>query len=112
MDDHKEFDETTNAMRIIGLTQQEQDDIFRLIASILWIGNVQFREDASGNAEIIDPGVTDFVAYLLQVDGAALHKVPTLIHRFKQYRETNRTPVGSFHSHRRNLERWKKRFDL
>ncbi|KAF3905552.1 Myosin-1 [Arthrobotrys entomopaga] len=74
IDDHKEFAETLQAMQVIGLTQQEQDDIFRLLAAILWIGNVQFREDASENAEITDPGVTDFAAYLLQVDGAALHK--------------------------------------
>ncbi|KAK6541237.1 class II myosin [Orbilia ellipsospora] len=74
IDDHKEFADTLQAMQVIGLTQQEQDDIFRLLAAILWIGNVQFREDASGNAEITDPGVTDFAAYLLQVDGAALHK--------------------------------------
>ncbi|KAK6332768.1 class II myosin [Orbilia brochopaga] len=74
IDDTKEFSETLEAMRVIGLTQQEQDDIFRLLAVILWLGNVQFREDDSGNAEITDPGVTDFAAYLLQVDGAALHK--------------------------------------
>ena len=62
-------------MKVIGLTQQEQDDIFRLLAAILWIGNVQFREEESGSAAIVDPGVTDFAAYLLQVDGVALNKV-------------------------------------
>ncbi|EGX49579.1 class II myosin, variant 2 [Orbilia oligospora] len=74
IDDTKEFSETLQAMKVIGLTQQEQDDIFRLLAAILWIGNVQFREEESGSAAIVDPGVTDFAAYLLQVDGVALNK--------------------------------------
>jgi len=62
-------------MRIIGLSQEEQDNIFRMLAAILWIGNVSFVEDDQGNGQISDPGVTDFIAYLLEVDGAAVHKV-------------------------------------
>jgi myosin heavy subunit len=35
------------AMNVIGITQAEQRDIFRILAAILHLGNVQFRE--SGN---------------------------------------------------------------
>src|SRR5262249_48963668 len=72
-----EFEDTLQAMRVIGLSQQEQDEIFRILAAILWLGNVTFVEDDSGNASISDPSVTDFVAYLLEVDGAAVNKALT-----------------------------------
>lgn len=67
IDDVAEFQDTLNAMRVIGLSQAEQDDIFRMLAAVLWIGNIQFREDDSGYAAVTDTSVVDFVAYLLEV---------------------------------------------
>ncbi|KAF2468256.1 uncharacterized protein BDR25DRAFT_266039 [Lindgomyces ingoldianus] len=78
IDDHAEFKDTLNAMKIIGLSQGEQDNIFRMLAAILWLGNVSFQEDDSGNAMIADQSVIDFVAYLLEVDSAHVHKALTL----------------------------------
>ncbi|KAG9256135.1 P-loop containing nucleoside triphosphate hydrolase protein [Emericellopsis atlantica] len=66
IDDLAEFQDTLNAMKIIGLAQPEQDNIFRMLASILWIGNIQFREDKDGYAEVVDRSVVDFAAYLLE----------------------------------------------
>ncbi|ODQ77899.1 hypothetical protein BABINDRAFT_40599 [Babjeviella inositovora NRRL Y-12698] len=77
MNDVAEFADTLNAMQIIGLAQDEQDHIFRLLAAILWIGNVAFGENDEGNSTIRDTSVTDFVAYLLQVDAATLCNVLT-----------------------------------
>lgn len=74
IDDSKDFDETLKAMQIIGLTQPEQDNIFRMLATILWIGNISFVEDESGNAAVRDEGVTNFVAYLLEVSPEILKK--------------------------------------
>src|SRR5690606_489556 len=51
IDDVAEFQDTLNAMKIIGLSQSEQDSIFRMLAAILWVGNIQFREDDGGYAE-------------------------------------------------------------
>ncbi|KAM5380011.1 hypothetical protein ACJA88_005439 [Fusarium oxysporum] len=67
IDDLAEFQDTLNAMKVIGLTQAEQDEIFRMLAAILWIGNIQFQEDQGGYAEVIDRSVVDFAAYLLEV---------------------------------------------
>ena len=67
IDDVTEFQDTLNAMNIIGLSQPEQDSIFRMLAAVLWIGNIQFREDQSGYAEVADRSVVDFAAYLLEV---------------------------------------------
>jgi len=41
-------------MKIIGLSPQEQNDIFHVVAGVLHLGNIQFHE--SGNyASINDP---------------------------------------------------------
>ena len=63
------------AMTTIGLSQQEIDDIFRILAAILWLGNVQFVENKEGNAAIADDSVPTYVAYLMDVDGASVNKV-------------------------------------
>ena len=68
MDDSADFRDTLGAMKIIGLTQAEQDNIFRMLSAILWLGNMLFVEDDSGNASNRDQSVVDFVAYLLEVD--------------------------------------------
>ncbi|KAF2806649.1 uncharacterized protein BDZ99DRAFT_573394 [Mytilinidion resinicola] len=78
IDDHADFQETLDAMKIIGLSQAEQDNIFRMLAAILWLGNVSFVEDDSGNAAIADSSVVDFVAYLLEVEASHVNKALTL----------------------------------
>ncbi len=65
-------------MKVIGLQQAEQDNIFRMLAAILWLGNVSFREDDQGNAAIVDQSVVDFVAYLLEVESAHVNKALTI----------------------------------
>ncbi|KAF8431357.1 P-loop containing nucleoside triphosphate hydrolase protein [Terfezia claveryi] len=78
IDDIADYADTIKAMNIIGLTQHEQDEIFRMLAIILWLGNVVFREDDQGNATIGDPSVADFIAYLMGTDGAAVNKALTI----------------------------------
>jgi myosin I len=41
-------------MNIIGLTKEEQDDIFRMLAIVLWLGNVQFSEGGDNNSAVVD----------------------------------------------------------
>lgn len=48
-----------------------------MLAIILWLGNVQFQEMDDGNSSISDTGVTDFVAYLMEVDPGQVQKVLT-----------------------------------
>ncbi|KAJ8613177.1 hypothetical protein MRB53_037043 [Persea americana] len=61
-----------------GLSEAEQDDIFRMLAAILWLGNVTFGENEEGNAKIRDKSVIDFVAYLLVVESAHVDRALTL----------------------------------
>ncbi|OIW05358.1 hypothetical protein TanjilG_28823 [Lupinus angustifolius] len=42
MDDAKEYLETRNAMDIVGINLDEQDAIFRVVAAILHLGNINF----------------------------------------------------------------------
>lgn len=60
-------------MNVIGLSATEQNDIFRILAAVLWLGNVDFVDGQDG-AAVADPAVTDFAAHLLQVDSAILQK--------------------------------------
>lgn len=77
IDDVADFRETLQAMEIIGLQQAEQDQILRLLASILWIGNIDFAENDQEQASVKDSSVPNFIAYLLDVDAEALEKALT-----------------------------------
>lgn len=77
IDDISDFKETIRAMEIIGLNQNEQDQIFRLLSAILWIGNIEFSENSEGNAAIRDASIPNFVAYLLEVNAADIEKALT-----------------------------------
>jgi myosin-1 len=68
IDDLAEFEDTLGAMKIIGLSQQEQDNIFRVLSAILWTGNLVFREGDDGYAAVSDQSVVEFLAYLLEVE--------------------------------------------
>ena len=70
IDDLAEYKDTLEAMKIIGLSQPEQDEIFRMLAAVLWTGNITFVEDKDGYAAVADQSVIDFLAYLLEVDPA------------------------------------------
>lgn len=65
-------------MQVIGLSAQEQNEIFRMLAVILWLGNLVFEESDDGNSKIDDPGVTEFIAYLLESDAATVDKAMTI----------------------------------
>ncbi|KAI9512881.1 myosin class I heavy chain [Russula earlei] len=77
IDDTRDFSDTLRAMKVIGLSAEEQNEIFRMLAIILWLGNVQYDEMDDGNAAISDIGVPDFIAYLMEVDSAHVQKVLT-----------------------------------
>lgn len=77
INDEAEFKETIAAMNLIGLSQSEQDNIFKLLAAVLWVGNMSFVEDQEGNAAIADVSVPNFVAYLLEVDAESVVKAVT-----------------------------------
>ena len=78
IDDAADFKETLDAMKIIGVTKPEQDNIFRMLAAILWTGNISFRENDQGGVDVADQSVVEFLAYLLEVDSAHVNKALTV----------------------------------
>jgi myosin I len=83
VDDKKEFEDTREAMNFIGFTKENQEEIFRLIAGILWLGNVSFLEK-DGKSQIEDSSgfyfyifnmkVIEFASYLLGIDNSKLEQ--------------------------------------
>uniref|UniRef100_K4AKJ0 Uncharacterized protein n=1 Tax=Setaria italica TaxID=4555 RepID=K4AKJ0_SETIT len=52
MDDSKEYMETRRAMGIVGISSDEQDAIFRVVAAILHLGNVEFAEGSEADSSV------------------------------------------------------------
>ncbi|KIJ53794.1 hypothetical protein M422DRAFT_89243, partial [Sphaerobolus stellatus SS14] len=52
IDDVADYGETLITMQVIGLTEEEQSQIFRMLAGILWLGNVQYEEKDDGKSQV------------------------------------------------------------
>jgi myosin-1 len=74
IDDVQDFKDVKHAMDVIGITKQEQENIFSLVAGILWLGNVRFAEQG-GRTVIANDDVLTFTASLLGVSNMALQNV-------------------------------------
>ncbi|XP_068426002.1 myosin IEb [Clinocottus analis] len=59
MDDKKEFLDTMEAMSVVGLSVEEQDSVLQLVAGILHLGNISFREE--NNYAVVES--QDFLAF-------------------------------------------------
>ncbi|XP_069686515.1 unconventional myosin IC isoform X2 [Periplaneta americana] len=78
IDDRAQFQQVRKAMQVIELTQQEQDDIFSIVASVLHMGNVGFTEE-EGRAQVLKPECVEAVSKLLgcktsKLDRAFTHR--------------------------------------
>ncbi|KAJ6651635.1 hypothetical protein lerEdw1_020767 [Lerista edwardsae] len=73
MNDQQEFQETLTAMDVVGLSGDEQALVLQIVAGILHLGNITFRE--SGNYAVVES--EDFLAfpsYLLAIDQQRLRE--------------------------------------
>jgi myosin heavy subunit len=52
-------------MTVIELTDQEQDDIFAIVASVLHMGNVGFTEE-DGTAKVLKPECVEAISQVTQ----------------------------------------------
>ncbi|KAL9129803.1 MAG: hypothetical protein Q9217_001840 [Psora testacea] len=67
IDDISDFQDTVGAMETIKLEKDEQNNIFRTLSAILWIGNITFSEDENGSASISGTTAVEHVAQLLKL---------------------------------------------
>jgi len=77
IDDVADFKEMTTAMKVIGITEQEQNQVFTVIGAILWLGNIDFK-DASDKANVVDRDSLSFVASLMGIDPTFLQNSLTI----------------------------------
>ncbi|GAB1861960.1 Unconventional myosin-Ie-like isoform X2 [Camponotus japonicus] len=73
--DARDFQETLKALSVMGIKDTEVMDIFRLVAGVLHVGNVQFAEN--GNySQIADKQFLEFPAFLFGISADQLsHKL-------------------------------------
>ncbi|XP_042013386.1 myosin-11-like isoform X1 [Salvia splendens] len=74
--DAQDFLATRRAMDIVGISKTEQDAIFRVVASILHLGNIEFTKGKDADSSLLKDDKSKFhlqtVAELLMCDLAAL----------------------------------------
>ncbi|XP_077019523.1 unconventional myosin-XV [Tamandua tetradactyla] len=78
--DAEDFRRLLAAMEVLGFSSEDQDSTFRILASILHLGNVFFEKyeaDAQEVASVVSARETQAVAELLQVSPEGLHRVLT-----------------------------------
>ena len=65
VDDAAEFAEVKSSMETIGISGDVQNQLWRILAAILWLGNIEFIDDSP--ARVKDQSALEWAAYLLQV---------------------------------------------
>ena len=69
MDDGAEWAHTLKAMEVIGLSSEEQDSIFRMVAGIMHCGNIKYASSYGGEgAKIENPDVIEKICNLWSID--------------------------------------------
>lgn len=76
IDDASQYREVIKAMKTMEMSQQEQDNLFAIVASVLHMGNVGFTEE-DGVAKILKPASVEAVSKLLGCDAKQLEKAFT-----------------------------------
>lgn len=72
IDDVAEFKETVQAMRTVGMSEEEVEDAFRVVAAILVLGQVNFSEDAKEQSQVSNKQETELAGKLLKVSTNSL----------------------------------------
>ena len=58
------FDELVKGLAVVGVTEAQQQDIFRVVATVLRLGNITFTEGADESCSIDDMAVLESVCAL------------------------------------------------
>uniref|UniRef100_A0A7N8X9N7 Osteoclast-stimulating factor 1 n=1 Tax=Mastacembelus armatus TaxID=205130 RepID=A0A7N8X9N7_9TELE len=71
VNDKKEFSDTVEAMSVVGLSVEDQDSVLQLVAGILHLGNISFREE-NNYAVVESQDFLAFPSYLLGIPQSGL----------------------------------------
>ena len=72
VDDSHEWVQLRNALQTMGFREYEEDDLFRVVAGILQLGNLEIAEDRSEQARITNPDQLAVVGEVLGVEPSKL----------------------------------------
>ena len=75
INDVQEYADTVRAMNVIGISQENQTQIFQLISAILHVGNIEFKDSKSAGGkkcQVTTPDSLDAAAALLGLTAANL----------------------------------------
>ncbi|KAJ3591740.1 hypothetical protein NHX12_006872 [Muraenolepis orangiensis] len=75
LDDRNLFDSVMEALKVMGFSEEEIRDVFRLLSAVLQMGNIEFM--TAGGAQITSKGVVSNVSELLGLDSFQLSEVLT-----------------------------------
>lgn len=78
VDDGELFGNVRIAMTVLGISNETQDSIFRVLSAVLLLGNIEFKSDGKEGCAIKSTEELSSVAALLNVDGAALSNALTV----------------------------------
>ncbi|KAG8784773.1 hypothetical protein FRC15_002641 [Serendipita sp. 397] len=67
VDDREEWRSLQNALDVVGFNPNEQLDLFRIVAAILHIGNIDITSDRTDQAHIRNPAQAEKVCHLLGI---------------------------------------------
>jgi len=75
MDDKAEFQDTMKSMDTMGIAKDAQHEVLRLLAAILYLGNITFVPGGKGDESKVGDGqVVDMFAHLIQSDSMSCTK--------------------------------------
>ncbi len=74
INDVADWKEMNDSFAVVGISEQERQEVIRAISVCLWLGNLAFCERKSEVAEVQDRQVLDIVAGLLQVPAQSLEQ--------------------------------------
>uniref|UniRef100_A0A7M5X456 Myosin heavy chain n=1 Tax=Clytia hemisphaerica TaxID=252671 RepID=A0A7M5X456_9CNID len=75
IDDHAEYADLLTAVSVLGFSDEEKWSMFKIVASILNMGNMKFKQKPRDEqAEVVDPADGERVSYLLGIPVGEFHK--------------------------------------
>ena len=77
VDDAKEFKDVCHAMEVMGISAEDQWNVWRIVAAILYIGNITFGQNDKDEAYVLDTSVSATAAYLVGIDAGTFDHVLT-----------------------------------
>lgn len=70
-------EELINALNLVGFLEEEQDDMFRILAGVLTMGQIEIDTNENDEAFVRDKEILENVANILELDSTQLEKMLT-----------------------------------